>query len=99
MGFFKGLFSTNRNNNIINIFLKDNKCGHKIRVVLRKSYDIQRVYDDQDQEAAFMINKLIICDKCFNKINIDIKFDKRYNILSRKIDNGEFITEEEYNKH
>lgn len=94
---FKGIFTGKKYDNIVNIYLKDSKCGNKIKVLLRKSYDIQRVYDE-GKEAAFMINKVIICDKCFNKITIDIKFDKKYNIISREIEGGKYITEEEYSE-
>lgn len=93
--FFKSLFSGNRGSKNVNLYVKDKKCGEKIRILLRKSYDIQRIYDDND-EASYGIKKVIICNNCYNKINIEVKFDKNYNKISEKIKNGIFITEEEY---
>ncbi len=82
--------------NIIRIYLQDNKCGEKIEVLLRKSYDIQRVYEDSN--AYYKITKVVVCTKCYNKIKINITFDKNYNIITNKIENGKFITKEEYNE-
>lgn len=96
MDFFKNIFSGNRGSNTINLYVKDKKCGEKIKILLRKSYDIQKVYSDEE-EAAYEINKVVICNNCYNKINIGVKFDKRYNKILEEIDNGSFITEEEYN--
>lgn len=94
--FIKNLFSGKGGTNLVNIHLKDNKCGQKIKVVLRKTYDIQKVYDP-DEEAEYKIRKVIICDNCYNKIKIYIEFDRKYEIIHNEIENGEFITEEEYN--
>ncbi len=93
--FFKKILNGRKRDNLLKIFLRDKKCGQKLKVLLRKSYDIQRVYND-NEEAAFMINKVIVCDNCFNKINISIKFDKKYNIISREITGGEYISESEF---
>ena len=98
MGFkdiIKGLFG-GKDKKIIKLYLQDKKCGEKIEVLLRKSYDIHRVYEDD--KVYYKINKVVVCTKCYNKIRIIVTFDKAYNILTREIENGKFITEEEYNK-
>lgn len=92
----KNIFSLNGSkSNLIEIYLKDQKCGNKIKVLLRKSYDIPRVYE-ANREAAYEIKKVIICDQCYNKIKLDIEFDKRYNILKQEIEQGEIITKKEF---
>ncbi|MBS3810736.1 MAG: hypothetical protein KGY44_02600 [Halanaerobiales bacterium] len=96
MSFFdkiKKYFTPSSNNKIVNIYLQDEKCGNKMKVVLRKGYDIQRVYKE-NIKAKYQISKVIVCDKCYNNIMIDIKFDKNYNIISKNIENGEFISKE-----
>lgn len=100
LGFFdvlKNLFHPAKQSNIIHIYLKDKKCNEKIKVLVRKSYDIQRIYED-NEEAEYRLKKVVICNKCYNKINVKIDFDRRYNIINNQIDGGELITEEEYNK-
>ncbi|MFW6015743.1 MAG: hypothetical protein ACOCRK_04850 [bacterium] len=96
--FIKNIFSPSNGNNIMKIFLKDAKCGNKIKLILRKSYDIQRIYEE-DEEAYYRWKKVVICDNCFNKINVNIDFNRRYGVIDKKIDGGEFITEEEFNEN
>jgi hypothetical protein len=93
--FIKNLFSGERQTKIINIYLKDNKCDQKVKVVLRKGYDIVREYDDQ-KEAKYSVRKVIVCDNCYNKINLYLEFDKYYNIINKEIENGQLITKEEF---
>ncbi|WP_286169666.1 hypothetical protein [Halocella sp. SP3-1] len=95
LDFFRDLFKSNNKRNLMFIFIQDNKCGHKIKILLRKSYDISRVYNDKS--VCFRVNKGVICNNCYHKINLRIDFDKRYNIVNQEIDGGKVISEEEYN--
>ncbi len=98
MSFFdkiKKYFTPSSDDKIVSVYLQDEKCGNKMKVVLRKGYDIQRVYKE-NIKAKFQISKVIVCDKCYNNIMIDIKFDKNYNIISKNIENGKFISKEEF---
>ncbi|HKL12125.1 MAG TPA: hypothetical protein VJ907_00815 [Halanaerobiales bacterium] len=98
MGLFdkiKSIFTPSSDSKIVKIFVKDKKCGNKIRVVLRKGYDIQRIYNEE-AEGKYKIHKVIVCDKCYSNVVIDVKFDRNYNIIDKSIENGEFLTEEEY---
>lgn len=96
MGFFdflKNIFQPVKQNNLIHIYLKDNKCKEKMKLLVRKSYDIQRIYEE-NEEAEYRLKKVVICNNCYNKINLQIDFDKRYNIINSQIDGGEIISEE-----
>jgi hypothetical protein len=100
MGFLdsiKRLLSSPQKSNIIEVYLKDDKCGKMLKVILRKSYEISRVYEEQS-DVKYMVNKVVICDKCFNRIKFSLGFDKHYNIISRQIEGGSFLSEEEYNQ-
>jgi len=52
---------------LIEVFIEDKKCGNQMKLIFRKSYDIQKVYEEQ-REAAYEIKKVVICDNCYNKI-------------------------------
>ncbi|MFW6410375.1 MAG: hypothetical protein ACOCZR_04960 [Halanaerobiales bacterium] len=95
LDFIKNLFPGKSGTNLVKLYLQDKKCSQKIRVVLRKTYDIQRVYNP-DEEAEFKIRKVIVCDNCYNKIKIYVEFDRKYNIIYKEIKNGEYISEMEY---
>ena|SRR5690554_4250699 len=93
----RNIFSSARNSNIIEIFVEDDKCGKKFKILLRKSYEISRVYENQG-DIKYKVNKVVVCDKCFNKIIFTLGFGKNYHIISREIEGGKFITEKEFNQ-
>jgi hypothetical protein len=80
---------------LIDIYVEDDKCGNQMKLLFRKSYDIQKVYKD-DREAAYEIKKVVVCDNCYNKIDLHLEFDKRYKIIRQEIENGKIISKEEY---
>lgn len=93
---FKKIFKPSSDSKVVKLFIEDKKCGNKMRIVLRKGYDIQRNYDE-NVEGDFQIHKVIVCDKCYNNVVIDVQFDRKYNIINKSIENGKFITEEDFN--
>jgi len=99
MGLFdklKNVFAGAGNDSkLIEVFIEDKKCGNQMKLILRKSYDIQKVYEEQ-REAAYEIKKVVICDNCYNKINLSMQFDKNYNIINQNIEDGKIISKEEY---
>ncbi|MFW6014881.1 MAG: hypothetical protein ACOCRK_00425 [bacterium] len=96
MNFLKKIFLPIKKRNLIHFYLRDKKCGEKIKLVIRKSYDVNRLYNKKNK-AKYEINKVVICNECYNKIEMKVLLDKNYNIVSKEINNGEFITENEYN--
>lgn len=68
-----------------------------MKLLFRKSYDIQKVYAE-DREADYEIKKVIVCDNCYNKIDLHLEFDKRYNIINQEIKSGKIISKEEFEK-
>ncbi|ADQ14961.1 hypothetical protein [Halanaerobium hydrogeniformans] len=98
MGIFdsiKNFFSKGKSSPLIEIYLEDKKCGKQMKLIFRKSYDIQKVYEDQRQ-AAYEIKKVAVCDQCYNKIDLEIEFDKHYKKIKESVVNGKIITKEEY---
>lgn len=100
MGLFdklKAVFNGNggSQSKLVDIYIEDNKCGNQMKLLFRKSYDIQKVYED-NREAAYEIKKVVVCDNCYNKIDLHLEFDKRYKIIRQEIENGKIISEEEY---
>jgi len=96
--FIKNIFQPSGQGNLINFYIKDEKCGDKIKLLVRKSYDIQKIYEE-NEEADFRLKKVVICNKCYNKINLRIDFDKRYNIIDSQLDGGSIISEKEFNEN
>ena len=101
MGFLdkiKSIFTGGSQSKLIDIYIEDDKCGNQMKLLFRKSYDIQKVYDD-NQEAAYQIKKMVVCDNCYNKIELQLEFDKRYSIINQEIKDGKIISKEEFEKN
>ncbi len=98
MGFIdkiKSIFSGGSQSKLIDVYIEDDKCGNRMKLLFRKSYDIQKVYED-NREAAYEIKKMVVCDNCYNKIELNLEFDKRYNITNQEIKDGKIISKEKF---
>lgn len=94
----KSMFSGTQNKKMIDFYVEDKQCLNQMKLLFRKSYDIQKVYTE-DREAAYEIKKVIVCDNCYNKIDLHLEFDKRYNIINQEIKSGKIISKEEFEKN
>lgn len=90
---FKG--DGGRQSKLVDIYIEDDKCGNQMKLIFRKSYDIQKVYED-NREAVYEIRKVVVCDNCYNKIDLHLEFDKRYHIIRQEITDGKIIDKEEF---
>lgn len=79
----KSLFSGEKQSDLVEINVKDNNCGNEMQVLFRKGAEIKRVNDDS-REAEYEVNKVVICNQCYNKIKLHVDFDKNYKIISKK---------------
>lgn len=79
------------------VYLKCNRCGEKVALRLRKTSEIQREYGDEAGYDMF-INKVAICNKCFQRMNLRLEFDRAYRVINKQLEHGGFITPEEYEK-
>lgn len=81
--------------NLIYLYYQCNRCKEVFELLLRKSYDIQTVYDDH-ADFTYLYNKELRDPKCFNEVKIRVGFDRNYNIIHKEIHGGKFLTREEF---
>jgi hypothetical protein len=72
-------------------YVKGHKCGAITRVRIDRRNDLSR--DDDD---SFFVRKVVVDSKCYGQVEIDLRFDERYNEVSRGIVGGTFVTREEW---
>ena len=65
-------------------------CGETFNLFVNKSTDLAQKFDERGGITYFM-NKEIIGSQCRNLIYVTMEFDGGKNLVSRKIENGEFI--------
>ncbi len=88
----KGLFNGSRDDKdkTLSFEVKCNKCKKINEIKVLKTYDIATVYEDS-QPGNYKLKKYIVCPDCYNKIHLEIFFDKRYQIITSECNNGDLL--------
>lgn len=76
------------------IYSQCHKCQEKFRNRIDKMHDLLRNYGDEG--PAFTVHKEIVGAYCRNVMTVDLEFDEQRRLLGKTIQNGEFLTREEY---
>ncbi|MGD9092945.1 MAG: hypothetical protein PVF74_08850 [Anaerolineales bacterium] len=77
------------------IYVRCNRCSEKIRgrVDLRNELSVN--YNDKGN--TFFCRKVLMGEEhCFQKIEVQLTFDKDRKLIDRQITGGQFISEEEF---
>ena len=65
-------------------------CGEVFHLFINKSTDLFQNFDEKGS-VTYLLKKEIVGGRCKNLIQVKIEFDGSKNIISRAIENGEFI--------
>jgi len=68
-------------------------CGEAFNLFINKSTDLSQNFDEQGG-VTYFLNKEIIGSHCRNLIQVKMEFDGARNLVSREIENGEFIEQD-----
>ncbi len=101
MGFWKKLFSggsqktwNDETSDAIFIYSQCDTCQEKFRNRIDKQHDLMATYADNG--SAYRSHKELIGGRCRNMLIVDLEFDQQKHLLSKSIQNGHFITREEF---
>ena len=97
MGFLKKLFGGGEKSpkkyvdkQGIYFYVECDNCGARVRVRADKQHDLQNVGD------GYEWHKTIVDSRCFRRMHAMVKLNGSYQIINHEINNGRFMTEEEY---
>jgi hypothetical protein len=65
-------------------------CGEVFNLFIDKSTDLAQNFDERGS-VTYFLNKEIIGSRCRNLIYVKMEFNEHKNLVSREIENGEFI--------
>ncbi len=99
MGFWEKLFGgskapKNETSEALFIYSQCDKCQEKFRNRIDKYHDLLQNYEESG--PAYTAHKEIIGAHCRNLIIVDLEFDAQRRLQNKSIQNGRFITREEY---
>ena len=79
------------------IYVRCRRCDEAIRVRADRRYDlVSDMLDPGEAGPAYTMHKDIVGERCYQRIAVDLAFDRRQQIVDRKITGGEFLSEAEY---
>ncbi len=76
------------------LHVRCSNCGEVFNLFINKSTDLAQNFVEGGG-VTYFLNKEIIGGRCKNLIQVRMKFDGARNVMSREIENGEFIDEKE----
>ncbi len=66
------------------------ECGDKFHLFIHKSWELSQNFEE-DGRVTYFFKKKIFGVGCPSQIHVDMQFDSHKNLISRQIENGEFI--------
>jgi hypothetical protein len=102
LSFLKKLFSritsgAQRNAHIYPVYVRCGQCGEKLQIQINLWNDLSIQYGDTDKEDVYFTRKQIVGRSgCCKPIEVELTFDRQRHVKDRKIQGGQFITEEEF---
>jgi hypothetical protein len=67
-----------------------NECGEQFHLFINKSWELMQNFE-KNGAVTYLLKKEIFGVGCRNRIHVIMLFDGAKNIISREIENGEFI--------
>jgi len=66
------------------------ECNDKFHLFIHKSWELSQNFEE-DGSITYFLKKKIFGVGCPNQIYVDMKFDSNKNLISKHIENGEFL--------
>ena len=66
------------------------ECGEEFHLYVNKSWDLMQNFEENGS-VTYALKKEIYGVGCTNRIYVNMSFDGAKNLVSKKIENGEFI--------
>ncbi len=68
------------------------ECGEQFNLFINKSYELMQNFET-DGSVNYRLKKEVYGVGCKNRIYVNMNFDGSKNLISREIENGEYIEE------
>ena len=66
------------------------ECNDKFHLFIHKSWELSQNFEE-DGSVTYFFKKMIFGVGCPNRIHVEMQFDSEKNLISRQIENGEFL--------
>jgi hypothetical protein len=78
------------------IAVQCNRCGETLRTRINLHNDLSIEYGEGSEGTTYFCRKVLIGDQlCFQRVEVELTFDAKRQLLDRQITGGKFIDEED----
>lgn len=79
------------------IYVACSRCGEAIRIRADRRYDlVSEMLDPGESGPAYTMHKDVVGIRCFQRIAVDLEFDRRLQVTECRVSGGRWLTAEEY---
>jgi len=79
------------------VYVRCDGCNEKLHTRINLFNDLSVRYDDTEAGTTYFCRKTLIgSEQCFRPIEVELTFDEQRKLIDKKIQGGQFISEEEY---
>jgi hypothetical protein len=69
------------------------ECGEQFNLFINKSYELMQNFE-ADGRVTYALKKVIYGVGCRNRIHVSMKFNSQKKLLTKEIENGEYIEDD-----
>ena len=78
------------------VFVRCNKCREPLKSRINLHHDLSVDYDGPNGQTYFSRKTIVGSSGCFQRIEIELTFNKKRRLINREISGGIFIEEDEF---
>jgi len=90
------LTSSDEDENAYWVYVQCNRCGEQIRSRVNLNNDLSVEYLGKKDQTYHCRKTIVGRTGCFQRIEVELNFDKNRKMIERQVTGGEFIEESEY---
>jgi hypothetical protein len=86
-------------NRALYLYVQCNKCGEKLRARVDTGTELSPEYDGHSEDpTSYECRKVLIGERCYQPIELRLRFSKGYKLAQKEISGGKFIDKEEFSQ-
>lgn len=79
------------------LYVACGRCGEALRVRADRRYDVvNTMLEPGETGPAYTLHKDIVGAQCFQRISVEVEFDRRLQVSAQQVSGGRWLTAAEY---